>query len=56
MNFETQRVLDEWNREVEAEMRDLIERGVPPWDAAGKARQNVSRRRASKAQESGDGE
>ena len=51
MNFETQRVLDEWNREVEAEMRDLIERGVPPWNAASRANKNVQQRRAAKVKE-----
>lgn len=34
-----------WKSEVEREMQRLIERGVPPWDAAEQAREIVSRRR-----------
>lgn len=50
MNFSTQRVINNWTREVETEMCDLIERGVPPIDAAEQARKNVQKRRAAKAQ------
>ena len=52
MNRETERVIREWRNEVEDEMRRLIERGVPPFDAADRARKNVSSRRA--AQENPD--
>ena len=45
MDYETERVVHEWGREVQAEMRRLIRDGMPPMDAAGRARDNVSRRR-----------
>lgn len=45
MDYETEKVIKEWDEEVAAEMRKLIREGSPPMDAAGKARENVSRRR-----------
>ena len=44
-----QRAVDEWNREVDAEMARLIERGVPPWKAATKAQETVQQRREQRA-------
>ncbi len=46
MNYETRQVLREWDNEVETEMRRLIERGTPPYEAIDKARDIVSRRRS----------
>lgn len=47
-----------WDIEVDAEMARLIEEGVPPFDAAGRARDIVSRRRrkASRRPSVGGGE
>lgn len=53
MDYETQKVIKEWDEEVAAEMRKLIREGTPPIDAAGKARDNVSRRRKIAAMPSG---
>lgn len=45
MQYETRRVIEEYEREVEAEARSLIQRGTPPLEAFHKARQTVRHRR-----------
>lgn len=47
----TQQVIDKWQADVDAEMCRLIESGVPPMDAAGQARRNVTARRQRLARE-----
>lgn len=54
MDFRTQRVIDQWDEEVGAEMRRLIQHGTPPMDAASQARENVSRRRRAASMTSAD--
>lgn len=46
MNYAVREALAQWDREVDAEMVKLIERGVPPFDAASRARDIVSARRS----------
>lgn len=48
-NYTLEKAKADWQQEVEAEMVRLIEAGTPPFDAATKARQIVSDRRASRA-------
>jgi hypothetical protein len=45
MDYETRKVLEEWDRDVEAELRKLVHRGVPPYEAIERARKAVTRRR-----------
>lgn len=45
MDILTRQTVKDWEKEVNAVMRELIEAGVPPWDAIDKARDIVSRRR-----------
>ena len=49
MDHDVQEATHKWNREVNEEIVRLIEQGVPPFDAADKARDNVSRRRRTAA-------
>lgn len=42
MFYETKKAIESWDRDVEKEMRRLIERGVPPFEAARKATDKVS--------------
>lgn len=51
-NRELREVIDEWEREVEAEMVRLIRQGTPPYDAGVRARNIVTERRRSKTPES----
>lgn len=51
MNIGLDRAMREWGYEVEAEAERLIKRGVPPWTAIERARDNVSRKRARQAGE-----
>lgn len=46
--YATRRAVEEWDREIDEETARLIEDGVPPFNAAERARDNVSRRRAQK--------
>lgn len=45
--LDVQRAVREWDAEVDAEIVRLIEGGTPPVDAAAKARDIVSSRRAA---------
>jgi len=56
MDYETQRVIREWNMDVNEVMRDLIREGTPPFDAAGQARDIISRRRRRRVKEAADGQ
>ncbi len=47
MDIDVERAVREWDSEVDAEMVRLIKSGTPPFEAAGKARDIVSRRRAA---------
>ncbi len=48
MNFDLQQAIRDWNREVEREATELIEAGVPPFEAMEKAKQIISARRRNK--------
>lgn len=45
MNYDLERATREWEREVGEEAAKLIREGTPPFDAAIRARDTVSRRR-----------
>lgn len=47
--FSKFKVFGEWESEVDAETRRLVEAGVPPWQAAGQAAKNVQRNRRKRA-------
>ena len=51
MQPEAQRAIDSWNQEVDAEMARLIERGVPPHEAANRAQKHVSDKRRRRYEE-----
>lgn len=42
LDLDTVKVINDWDKEVNAEMRRLILEGVPPYYAANRARQIVS--------------
>ena len=44
-----QRAIESWNHDVDTEMARLIERGVPPSEAARRAQDAVTRRRQAAA-------
>lgn len=49
MSYALEKAREAWTHEVEAEMVRLIEAGVPPYDAADEARNNVAARRMRKS-------
>lgn len=55
MTPRAQRAIDDWNREVDDEMARMVERGVPPPEAARRAQQRVSDRRALAASQPDEG-
>lgn len=51
MSYRVDAAVAAWNDEVDTEMVRLIEQGVPPFDAAGMAREIVTSRRQRTARE-----